>query len=203
MAETTLDESYINEISQAFDIFDEERTGLIPLNTLKILIRALGFRVTAGETFRLVQNSRKQINKSFDGKSGECIYAGKKKRDLLAAKVIEDDIESDDEIMSEGLQVDLVLVLDIMSEKYKDRDPKIEMKKNFRLFDQGTGFITLDSLRNAVTDVKNHRITDGIDISSVDFDETKLKSMIEEFDSNMDGKITEADFIKIMHYAAG
>ena len=105
--------------------------------------------------------------------------------------------------MSEGLQVDLVLVLDIMSEKYKDRDPKIEMKKNFRLFDQGTGFITLDSLRNAVTDVKNHRITDGIDISSVDFDETKLKSMIEEFDSNMDGKITEADFIKIMHYAAG
>jgi centrin-3 len=77
--------------------------------------------------------------------------------------------------------------IDIMTEKFSERDPREEAIMAFDLFDdEKKGKINIKNLKKAVKEI-NENLT-----------ENELKAIIEEFDTDQDGYITKEDFLKIM-----
>jgi len=77
--------------------------------------------------------------------------------------------------------------LTIMARKHGERDPREEVARAFQLFDEdGTGKITLRNLRRVAREL-------GESLS-----EDELQSMIDEFDTDLDGKISRQEFEAIM-----
>ena len=162
-----LNDATQSEIKQAFQVFDEERTGVISSNALKLLIRALGFRITRNEAIQFVQEYHSNNKET-------CEYMDK------------------DSIDCKG-------VLDIVTPYYTQRDPVLQEKMNFRLFDSDhKGFITHNDLKNVVNDLNQHWEEMGLE-HPIDLGDDQLKAMIDDFDGDLDGMISEKDFHKIMN----
>ena len=105
-----------------------------------------------------------------------------KKRDVV--KCIHD-IEP----TNEG-HVDFALYAQIMAEKYSLRDPEEEILKAFQLFDHdGSGKISLKNMRHVAAEL-------GEDLA-----DEELQAMIEEFDRDQDGEISQEEFLTIMRSA--
>ncbi|CAG9333219.1 unnamed protein product [Blepharisma stoltei] len=142
-----LSEEQKQEIKEAFDLFDTDKTGSIDYHELKVAMRALGFDVKKLEVIDLMR----QYDKENSGR------------------------------------IDYQDFLDIMTQKIGDRDPKEEVLKAFRLFDDdGTGYITLKNLRRVARELGEH------------LSDEELKAMIDEFDKDSDGQISQEEFFNIM-----
>ena len=77
--------------------------------------------------------------------------------------------------------------IEIMTDKFSERNPREEAIMAFDLFDEEKkGKINLKNLKKAVKEI-NENLTDS-----------ELKAIIEEFDRDNDGYITKEDFLKIM-----
>jgi len=74
----------------------------------------------------------------------------------------------------------------ILLKKYQDRDPLDEILRAFRLFDGGEGHISFGELKNIARGL-------GEGLSDVE-----LQNMVDEFDTNDDGVIDEAEFVRVM-----
>jgi len=75
----------------------------------------------------------------------------------------------------------------IMTERILARDPLDEVRRAFRLFDDdGTGKISMRNLRRVAKELGET------------LDDEELQAMIDEFDLDQDGEISEAEFIAIM-----
>ncbi|KAJ7657098.1 centrin 3 [Mycena olivaceomarginata] len=80
----------------------------------------------------------------------------------------------------------------IMSERILARNPMDEIRRAFQLFDKdGAGKISFRDLRHVADDLNEP------------IDDDELKSMIEEFDLDHDGKINEQEFLAIMAQQSG
>jgi centrin-3 len=76
---------------------------------------------------------------------------------------------------------------EVVGEKMSERDPQDEIRKAFALFDDDrTGKIRLKNLRRVAREL-GETMTDD-----------ELQAMIDEFDTDHDGQISEAEFIAIM-----
>lgn len=76
---------------------------------------------------------------------------------------------------------------EIMTQKFLDRDPSEELLKAFRLFDDDdTGKISLKNLRRVARELGENLPDD------------ELQAMIDEFDRDMDGEISQEEFMAIM-----
>ena len=85
----------------------------------------------------------------------------------------------DIEPQNEG-HVDFSLYAQIMAEKYALRDPEEEILKAFQLFDHdGSGKISLKNMRHVAAEL-------GEDLA-----DEELQAMIEEFDRDQDGEISQ------------
>ncbi|EZG44168.1 centrin [Gregarina niphandrodes] len=79
----------------------------------------------------------------------------------------------------------------LMTDRITSRDPMEEIALAFKLFDDDdSGLITLDKLKRVAMQL-------GEDLT-----DEELKSMIEEFDKDMDGCIDQKEFAAIMTQAA-
>ena len=137
----------MQELKEAYDLFDADKTGKIDLHELKVLIRALGFEVAKKEVVKLVHD----VDPSNDG------------------------------------NVDYTTFLEVMTDKYSERDPAEEVKKAFALFDDDkTGRIGMKNMRRIAREL-------GENLS-----EQELQAMIDEFDRDQDGEINEEEFNYIM-----
>ena len=77
--------------------------------------------------------------------------------------------------------------LDLMTVKMAERDPREEILKAFRLFDDdNTGKISLKNLKRVAREL-GETMTDE-----------ELQEMIDEADRDGDGEISEEEFIRIM-----
>ena len=77
--------------------------------------------------------------------------------------------------------------MDLMSEKFAERNPKDEALMAFDLFDEDKkGKINMKNLKKAVKEI-NENLSDS-----------ELKAIMDEFDTDGDGYITKEDFMKIM-----
>ncbi|KAL9936402.1 hypothetical protein V8E36_004470 [Tilletia maclaganii] len=75
----------------------------------------------------------------------------------------------------------------IMTERIAARDPLDEIRRAFALFDDdGTGKISLRNLKRVAKELGEN------------LDEDELQAMIDEFDLDQDGEISEQEFIQIM-----
>ncbi|KAK9823193.1 hypothetical protein WJX72_000983 [[Myrmecia] bisecta] len=87
----------------------------------------------------------------------------------------------------ESGKIDLAEFQLIMTAKLLNRDPDEQMSKAFQLFDlDGSGKITVANLRLIARELGE------------EIDEQDLQGMIQEFDKDQDGKISEAEFCEIM-----
>jgi centrin-3 len=76
---------------------------------------------------------------------------------------------------------------EVVGEKMAQRDPLEEIRKAFQLFDDDhTGKVSLKNLRRVAREL-GEGMTDD-----------ELQAMIDEFDTDHDGQISEAEFIAIM-----
>nr|CCC90115.1 putative centrin [Trypanosoma congolense IL3000] len=83
--------------------------------------------------------------------------------------------------------MDLDGFMDLMTERFAQRDPRQEMIKAFQLFDEGnTGKISLRSLRRVARELGENMTDD------------ELQAMIDEFDTDQDGEINLDEFLAIM-----
>jgi len=77
--------------------------------------------------------------------------------------------------------------MELMTDKFSERDPKEEAIMAFNLFDEDKkGKIGIKNLKKSVKEI-------GENLS-----EAELKAIIDEFDDDGDGEITKDDFLKIM-----
>ncbi|KAL7004375.1 Calcium-binding component of the spindle pole body (SPB) half-bridge [Cystobasidiomycetes sp. EMM_F5] len=75
----------------------------------------------------------------------------------------------------------------VVTEKILLRDPLDEIRRAFRLFDDdNTGRISIRNLKRVAKELGEN------------LDDEELQAMIEEFDLDQDGEISEAEFIAIM-----
>ncbi|KAK0526273.1 Calcium-binding component of the spindle pole body (SPB) half-bridge [Tilletia horrida] len=75
----------------------------------------------------------------------------------------------------------------IMTERIAARDPVDEIRRAFALFDDdGTGKISLRNLKRVAKELGEN------------LDDDELQAMIDEFDLDQDGEISEQEFIQIM-----
>ncbi|CAM6099968.1 unnamed protein product [Calypogeia fissa] len=84
-------------------------------------------------------------------------------------------------------EIDQEDFIEILTKKYKEKDPEEDLLKAFKYFDEdNTGKISLKNLRKIAKDLGEH-ITDE-----------ELAAMIDEFDKDGDGEINESEFFGIM-----
>ena len=135
------------EIKEAFELFDTDKTGTIDYHELKVAMRALGFDVKKQEVLAMMRD--------FD-------------RDGAG-------------------QIEYPDFLEIMTTKISERDPVEEILKAFKLFDEDTtGRISLRNLRRVARELGEN------------LNDDELQAMIDEFDKDGDGEISENEFLSIM-----
>ena len=146
-ARTELSDEQKQEIKEAFELFDTDKTGTIDYHELKVCMRALGFDVKKQEVLNLMREYDREG-------SGQIEYPD---------------------------------FLEIMTTKISERDPIEEISKAFKLFDEdNTGRISLRNLRRIAREMQENLSDD------------ELQAMIDEFDKDGDGEISEAEFLAIM-----
>eukprot|EP00629_Pelagomonadales_sp_RCC1024_P019355 CAMPEP_0119279338 /NCGR_PEP_ID=MMETSP1329-20130426/20615_1 /TAXON_ID=114041 /ORGANISM="Genus nov. species nov., Strain RCC1024" /LENGTH=146 /DNA_ID=CAMNT_0007279875 /DNA_START=44 /DNA_END=481 /DNA_ORIENTATION=- len=130
------------ELREAFDLFDHEKSGKLNLHEMKVLMRALGFQVKKKDVVKM-------IHEIDPANEGFCDYG---------------------------------LYSQIMAERYAERDPEEEIMKAFQLFDHdGSGKISLKNMRHVAREL-------GEDLA-----DEELTAMIEEFDRDQDGEISQEE----------
>ena len=135
------------EIKEALELFDPDKTGTIDYPDHKVCRRALGFDVKKQEVLNLMREYDREG-------SGQIEYPD---------------------------------FLEIMTTKISERDPIEEISKAFKLFDEdNTGRISLRNLRRIAREMQENLSDD------------ELQAMIDEFDKDGDGEISEAEFLAIM-----
>ncbi|KAM7207282.1 hypothetical protein V8F20_002344 [Naviculisporaceae sp. PSN 640] len=116
-------------ISEAFDLFDSNKDGLLSYEEFRFVLRALGFELPKPQTYELlIRHGQKPSNWPLDQ---ECppIY---RLFNLHTAQ---------------GIAGSLI----------RARDPKEELRRAFRLFDiDGKGMITQEDLRRVCNQVGNN-----------------------------------------------
>lgn len=96
-------------------------------------------------------------------------------------KILDDKEIEDDNVINKSV------VEEIVREKMLQRDPLDEIKYAFELFDiDHTGKISVANLKKIAYELEEN------------ISETDLEAMINEFDKDHDGQISQAEFIDIM-----
>ena len=154
-----LNDDQVNLLREAFELFDMEKSGRIDYHELKLTLKAFGFDVKKQEILNIMKKFEENSEEDF----------GNPNLNHRHNKIFFDQF------------------IEIMTEKFSERDPREEAIMAFDLFDEERkGKINMKNLKKAVKEL-NENLT-----------EYELKAIIEEFDTDNDGYITKEDFIKIM-----
>ena len=117
----TLNKAQLDEIKEAFDLFDTTGSGNITTQDLKVALRALGFEPAKTEIKKLIQSLKKPIvNARTD-------YADKDKEGSIT--------------------IDYLDFVEIMTTKMSEPDTQGELEKAFILFSGQKDHIELDDLK--------------------------------------------------------
>merc|ERR1712216_173341 len=139
-------EQQLNEIREAFDLFDTDGSGAIDSKELRIAMRALGFEPKPAEINKMI----KDLDDNSDG------------------------------------TIDLEEFTALMSGKPSAQDPQDELLRGFAMFDTDmTGDISFRNLKRVARELGEN------------MGDEELQEMLDEADSDGDGKINEAEFLRI------
>ena len=142
----------------------------------------------------LTEEQRQEIKEAFDlfDTDGSGTIDAKELKVAMRALGFEPKKEEIKKMISEvdkdhsGV-IDFPEFLDLMTAKMAERDPREEMLKAFRLFDDDeTGKISFKNLKRVAKEL-GENMTDE-----------EIQEMIEEADRDGDGEISEEEFMRIM-----
>ncbi|GAB1316027.1 Calcium-binding component of the spindle pole body (SPB) half-bridge [Madurella fahalii] len=146
-------------IGEAFDLFDSNKDGLLSYEEFRFVLRALGFELPKPQTYDLlIRHGQKPSNWQHDQ---DCppVYR----------------------------LFNLPTTQAIAGTLIRQRDPREELRRAFRLFDvDGKGLITQEDLRKVSKQVGNN------------IPDADIVAMIEEFDSSGKGGVDEDEFLRLM-----
>ncbi|KAK0668469.1 putative Ca2+-binding protein [Cercophora samala] len=146
-------------VSEAFDLFDSNKDSYLSYEEFRFVLRALGFELPKAQTFDLlIRHGQKPPTWSHDQ---DCppIYR------LFSLPVVQA----------------------IAGTLIRQRDPREELRRAFRLFDvDGKGMITQDDLRRVSKQVGNN------------IPDADIIAMVEEFDASGKGGVDEDEFLRLM-----
>ena len=163
--------SQLQEIREAFDLFDADNSGSISPQELKTALKALGLSKTSEDE---VKEMISRADKDNDGAINFDEFV-----EMITAKMVS---------RTKALPSDNPQLTHLSYQESKDTIA--EMKKAFKLFDwDNTGSITLENLRKVAQEL-GERLSDE-----------ELQEMIEEADSNGSGSVNQTEFLRIMKKA--
>lgn len=163
-----LSKNQLEEIREAFDLFDTDGSGTIDVRELRIAMRALGFEPRKEELQQLVS--------SVTGGGGST-SAGSSAQPAVGASA--GNMTSDVITFAQFVQ--------IMTHKMSQRDSREEMLKAFVLFDtDGTGKISFQNLKRVAMELGENMA------------DAELQEMIDEADRDGDGEVSEEEFLRLM-----
>ncbi|PNS16374.1 Cell division control protein 31 [Sphaceloma murrayae] len=167
----SLSEEHREEINEAFQLFDLDKDQHIDYHELKVALKALGFDLPKQEILGLLQTHgipASTVHPETAGKAPQSVGA----RPTFAGP-------------SRLLMPQAAFVM-LAARMIVARDPRDEILRAFQLFDaEGKGSISLADLRRVARE-----LGEGLQ-------EEELQAMIEEFDMDGDGMISQEDFIGI------
>ncbi|KOB63072.1 hypothetical protein PFHG_04807 [Plasmodium falciparum HB3] len=206
-----------NEIKEAFDLFDTEKTGKIDYHELKVAIRALGFDIKKADVLDLMREYDKtnsghiDYNDFLDISKKICVYIkyyniyniniyiimltvymSFEKSDAILLLIIHKLKKKKKKFPIYTIYIYIHIYIYIffffeVTQKISERDPTEEIIKAFKLFDDDdTGKISLKNLRRVSRELGENLSDD------------ELQAMIDEFDKDMDGEISQEEFLSIM-----
>ena len=164
-----MSEEEIEEIREAFNLFDTDGSGTIDPKELKSAMQSLGFEAKNQTIYQMIAD----IDKDGSGSIGmfmNYIYSF----NIFTNLIIWNYIDFDE-------------FLDMMTAKMSDKDTKEDIQKVFNLFDDDqTGKISLRNLKRVAKEL-GETMTDA-----------ELLEMIERADTDGDGEINPDEFFAIM-----
>merc|ERR1712100_223810 len=142
----------------------------------------------------LTEEQRQEIKEAFDlfDTDGSGSIDSKELKVAMRALGFEPKKEEVKKMISEidkdgSGQIDFMDFVDMMTVKMAERDPREEILKAFKLFDDDeTGFISFKNLKRVAKEL-GENMTDE-----------ELQEMIDEADRDNDGQISEEEFLRIM-----
>merc|ERR1711965_979197 len=142
-----LSEEQLDEIREAFGLFDADASGMIDVRELKAAMRALGFEVKNEELKKMVSD--------VDNDGNGTIEFGE--------------------------------FLEMMTGKMGEKDPREDIEKVFKLFDDdNTNKISFRNLARVAEELGEN------------IDDEELQDMINQADRDGDGEINVDEFYRIM-----
>ncbi|KAL0477509.1 centrin [Acrasis kona] len=139
-----LNDEQRQEITEAFDLFDQDKNGFIDAHEMKVAMRALGFEVKKEEVVSLM--------KSYDNEESGQVS----KSDFLDVSKLP------------TLVFNSTL---IVTKKLSERDPVEEIRKAFSLFDEDkTGKISLKNLKKIAREIGETMSEDELQAMIDEFD---------------------------------
>ncbi|SCV67719.1 BQ2448_5330 [Microbotryum intermedium] len=178
-----LSNDQLSEIREAFELFDHDRDQQLDYHEFKVCLRALGFDLKKAEVVRLLKEAN-----GISGHAGVNVGEMRMGYDSFTAigKQTTATLHRRAKIQLPRLITDCSSP-PLVEGMIQRRDPMVELKRAFRLFDQdGTGKISLENLRKVASDLGEQ------------LGDEELRAMIEEFDLDQDGMINEAEFMRLV-----
>jgi centrin-3 len=171
----SLSEEQREEISEAFNLFDLDKDGLIDYHELKVAMKALGFDLPKQEILSILQQHGVPTTSSQSAQNQKAPA-----RDSARAAAASAYPPPARPLLS------FASFQTLMAQRILARDPQEEIIRAFELFDEGgKGRITLQDLQRVARELGE---TLGND---------ELVAMIEEFDLDGDNAISREEFIGI------
>ncbi|TKX18177.1 EF-hand domain-containing protein 3 [Elsinoe australis] len=168
----SLTEEQREEINEAFGLFDLDKDAHIDYHELKVALKALGFDLPKSEILSLLQTHGIPASTVHPDTAGKAPQSSATSRPTFAGP--------SRLLLPQGAFVMLA------ARMIAARDPRDEILRAFQLFDaEGKGSISLADLRRVARE-----LGEGLQ-------EEELQAMIEEFDMDGDGMISQEDFVGI------
>ncbi|EJT52464.1 hypothetical protein A1Q1_03980 [Trichosporon asahii var. asahii CBS 2479] len=185
-ARPSLTEEQRNEVNEAFDLFDSDKDGFIDYHELKVALRALGFDLKKQEVLRILREHDRgnaMVAKADFEKVSVALRSTIYRQSRPSYRADQRNPAVPD-ISEKTMQIPEP---EAVTEKILARDPLEELRRAFALFDDDkTGRISLRNLRRVAKEL-GEQIGDE-----------ELQAMIDEFDMDGDGEISQEEFIAIM-----
>lgn len=167
-----LTEEQREEVNEAFGLFDLDKDAHVDYHELKVALKALGFDLPKADILGLLQAHGVPASTVHPDPSGKTPATGVSGRPTFAGPG--------------RLLLPQAAFVTIAARMIAARDPRDEILRAFALFDtEGKGSISLADLRRVARE-----LGEGLQ-------EEELQAMIEEFDMDGDGMISQEDFIGI------
>ena len=176
----------MQELREAFDLFDTDGSGTIDTKELQVALRALGFDSKKEKVRKMIAGVPMRCSNEPRLADGQPPTLAAGTANLCSAHAFGPPVGTDIDLDGSGT-IDFEEFVEMMTGKMGDRDSPDEIRRVFKLFDDDeTGRISFRNLKRVAREL-GENMTDE-----------ELQEMINKADLDGDGEVNEEEFLRIM-----